>query len=142
MPHHAAGRGEGMGQMALGILYGCEEPDIPHDPEEEEFFYDLVEKFNTSIGLEYHSRNKLRVRTENEGNKSLVGVWVTGFPYGEDGTPDLGDDVFPLDKIEKVYSKNIADAKKLWTKFVKYMAKKHSVELPIATLWLTPCEVA
>ncbi len=130
-----------MGQMAVGILYGCEAPDIPRDEKDEEVFYDIVEEFNI-LHAKIIDYEKPRIRVEREGNKTLIGVWIAVGGSGEDGAPYFVENCIPVDQIETVYEKSINKAKKLWARFVKYLYKKHQIELHIATLWLTPCEVA
>ncbi len=130
-----------MGQMTVGLLYGCQASEIPHNPDDEEAFYGIVQNFNNHAKIDWTS-GKPRVRVESEGDRMLVGVWVAVGGSGEDGCPFFVDACVPVDQIEVVYGASIAKAKKLWTRFAKYLSAKHQIELPAAALWITPCEVA
>ena len=127
-----------MGQMAVGILYGCEAPKIAYGSDCE-IFYDIIEKFNQDAKIDWESP---KVRLEGDDNKILVGVWVAVGGSGEDGAPFFVEECFPVDQINIVYKNRIDEAKKLWVDFVKYMMSKHDIKLPTATLWITTCEVA
>lgn len=126
-----------MGQMALGILYGCESP-IKVDPED---LHGIVDAFNIYAKIDRYSDTP-RVRVEHESDKTLIGVWVAVGGSGEDGCPYFADISMPVDQIGAVYSTSAGRAKKLWDRFAKYVHENHNTELPVATLWITPCEVA
>lgn len=130
-----------MGQMAVGILYGCEAPRLSDEDEHEESWYVLVEAFNRHAKIDWLSE-KPRIRLETEGGKALVGVWVSVGGSGEDGCPFFAEKSLPVDQVASVYQKSVKKAQKLWWRFAKWFAKNRSVELPSATLWITPCEVA
>lgn len=131
-----------MGQRAVGILYGCELPELPNN-DDGEAPYDLISrwdkfaKINASLG-----RESPRIRFEREGEKDLIGVWVAVGGSGEDNTPYFLDECCRLDQVEKVFTKQIKACEKLWNKFAKYAAKHESLALDPPALWLTPCEVA
>jgi hypothetical protein len=129
-----------MGQMAVGILYGCEAPDLPDDDGESPF-YDIIDAFHKQFKIDWLG-DKLKIRLECEGDKELLGVWVAVGGSGEDAAAYFTDICIPLFQVGNVYMKEITKARKLWERFVKWLAKKHKIELPIATLWITPCEVA
>jgi hypothetical protein len=129
-----------MGQQAVGILYGCEDPNLAHDTDGE-YFDDLTEKFNAQSNITWTTPG-LRMRVENQGDRKLIGVWVAVGGSGEDGTAYFVERCIPVDQLNAVYSDSIKKAGKLWTRFAKWLFKEHQVELPAAQLWITPCEVA
>jgi len=124
--------------MATGVLYGCEAPGMTTE-NDEEGFYGIMDGFNAHAKLGW---DHPRVRIEIEGGKSLVGVWVAVGGSGEDGAPYFVEKCVRLDQFASVYVKSVNKAAKLWARFVKYVAKEHQIDLPAATLWITPCEVA
>jgi hypothetical protein len=131
-----------MGQMALGILYGCEAPDIPRGDQEDDDSgaYQLVRRFEQAKGISWASKGP-HVRVESEGGKELLGVWVAVGGSGEDGATYFVEKCMPLDQVAAMHAKAIARAKKLWDRFAVYVARKEGITLSAATLWLTPCEV-
>lgn len=130
-----------MGQVTLGLLYGCEAP--PVETTEEEFWYDLAEGFNKEVVGPYDWRKPTpRVRHETEGGKELIGVWVAVGGCGEDGVPYLTEKAMPLDQIAEAFRESVAQAENLWFQFMDHCHKKYGIFLPNPALWLTPCEVA
>lgn len=133
-----------MGQMANGILYGVEAPELPTPAGWEEGddspAYDLILRWENAQGISWGTPGP-KVRHEAEGGKELIGVWVACGGSGEDGAPYFMDEAMRLADVERVYAKAIARAAKLWKRFASW-AKKEGVTLPEPTLWLTPCEVA
>ncbi len=129
-----------MGQMANGILYGCEAPSLPDD-EDGEKFYDITQRWENANGISGRDHGA-KMRIEGEGDKRLVGVWVAVGGSGEDDAPYFVETCIPLDQVPIVYAEQIAKVKLLWDRFVIYAAQRENIQLPAATLWLTPCEVA
>jgi len=127
-----------MGQMTAGILYGVEAPK-PLDNLDGEALYDIVEGFNLYAKIDW---GKPRIRVEREGGKTLLGVWVAVGGGGDDGVPYFPDCCTRLKLIDDAFDRRASRAKKLWSRFARWLAKKHKIDLPVAELWLTPCEVA
>ncbi len=129
-----------MGQMAIGVLYGCKAPEFPDD-EDGEAKYAILDRWR-KYSKEGYDRDTPKVRVEIEGGTALYGVWVACGGSGEDGAPYFVDECFPLHQFAERFGKAIARATKLWNRFAKYVEKKEGIVLPQPTLWLTPCEVA
>lgn len=129
-----------MGQMTLGILYGCEAPKLP-ETDSDEPLHDLICRWGKANRIKWDSRSP-KVRNETEGGKDLLGVWVAVGASGEDGAADLDDACMPLSYVPVAFAKNIAKAAKLWARFAAWVLAKEGITLAEPVLWLTPCEVA
>lgn len=130
-----------MGQIANGILYGCEAPELSTDDNPERL-YDLICRWEKAKKIDRFARDVPRICYENEGDKDLLGVWVAVGGSGEDGAPYFLETAMLLFQVATHYQKSIAKAEKLWKRFANYVAKTEKIELPAPALWLTPCETA
>lgn len=130
-----------MGQHAIGLLYGCDSPELPDPEGDGEPHCNLIDRWEKAKKISYHTKG-LKIRHESEGGKDLLGVWVAVGGSGEDGAAYLLDECVRFHEVCDVYADDIAKATKLWERFAKWVKAKEGIELPQATLWLTPCEVA
>lgn len=130
-----------MGQQANGILYGCEAPDLPQTPDDDEPLYDLIQRWEKAKKITWETTGP-RIREESEGGKSLLGVWVAIGGSGEDDAPYFLEQCMRLNEVEIVYADSIRKASKLWERFAAHVQKKEMIILPNPQLWLTPCETA
>jgi hypothetical protein len=130
-----------MGQMTVGILYGCVAPPMENDADGEGL-YDLVDRWEKAKGIKPFDANKAKVRVETEGGKDLIGVWVAVGGSGEDGVPYFVEQAMELGDVSYRFATRIKTAEKLWHRFADWAAKAEGIKLPLPRLWLTPCEVA
>lgn len=130
-----------MGQMTVGIMYGCESPDLPVTEDSDEPLYDLIYRWEQAKRIAW-TRKGPRIRQNNEGSKTLLGVWIAVGGSGKDDAGYIGDACVPFDSVRDVFAKRINKAAKLWGRFAAWAAKKEGIELPAAQLWITPCETA
>lgn len=133
-----------MGQRAIGILYGCEAPELPDGDSSDEPDCDLIARWEKSQGGVPPSRGKgagLRIRIEREGGISLWGVWVAVGGSGEDGAPYFLEQAMRLDGgVVVAFWKQITAAKSLWDRFADWVGRNEGLKLRPPALWLTPCE--
>lgn len=130
-----------MGQIANGILYGCKAPEFPGDEDGEEL-HNIVDRWEKANGFSWRDRGaRVRVEGDEEGT-TVIGVWVAVGGSGEDDAPYFVERCLPLDQVASAYAPRMAEAEALWNRFADHVAATESIQLPAATLWLTPCEVA
>ena len=130
-----------MGQQAIGIFYGVDATGIGLRDEDGEI--EAKHKWERSIGHSWMNRDTLRIRSEWDGGKDLLGCWVSVGGSGEDGTPYFTERCFRAADLETEYAPQIEAAKALWGRFSAFMREHYpSVALGEPCLWITPCEVA
>jgi hypothetical protein len=130
-----------MGQQAVGILYGCEAPELPEVSSGEHPAYEVLMRWEKAERVDWLAE-KPRIRFEHEGGKSLLGVWIAVGGSGEDGAPYFLEQCLTLDQVPAAFTKQIDKAAKLWGRFAEFVARTEGVTLPEPKLWLTPCETA
>lgn len=135
-----------MGQMTVGILYGCECPELPDEAAGEERIdrteaaYCLIGRWEKTKRIEQHRGPRIRIETE--GGPILLGVWVAVGGSGEDGAPYFLNEAVLLSCVVDHYRRRIKQAERLWGRFAGWCEKREGVKMPLPKLWLTPCEVA
>jgi hypothetical protein len=125
-----------MGQMAIGIIYGCEVPAGLGAPGEIDFIYTLVETFNKANGLGWTGRH---LDTFPDGDLYMAGVLVAIGGSGKDGVKSLWEE-WRVSEIAT--SEDAAAARALWERFAAWCRAEHGVEWPTAELWIIPTETA
>lgn len=126
-----------MGQRVVGLLYGCEAPELGGQIDNESDYH-LLARWEKVAKPKPH---KPRLRIEREGGKTLWGIWIALSNGSEDGAEGF-DEAMPLTMVQWEFPARIKKAEKLWDRFARHVAKKEKIVLPAAVLWLTPCEVA
>ena len=126
-----------MGQMVIGVLYGCEAPKGVRMFDDDADDGGLLERWGTESGERYPRR--FRVDWVHEADKELIGYWVLCEHGDEKGVTSLNGRAIALDSIND--SEAHARARFAWERFAKW-AQQRGVQLPAARLWLAPTEVA
>ena len=128
-----------MGQMTVGILYGCEAPMMP-DVDDEPGAYDLICRWEVAKKIGWTTKGP-KIHLEREGGVDLIGVWIAVGASGEDDAPSLKT-AFLIHHAGDQYHKRYTQAEKLWNRFAAWTEKTDGLKLPLPKLWLTPAEVA
>src|SRR5678815_171297 len=114
LPNHptraSVARTEGettMGQMALGILYGIEAPELEGSDDYDEPLGDLIYRFHAAMGLPMYPAT---VDQEYDGDRALLGVWIAIGGSGEPGIPYFVPEAVPLATLPTLYADRLAYA--------------------------------
>jgi len=129
-----------MGQMTVGLLYGCELPKFPKSMGDEPVS-DLIWRWEKASKIKPTS-NGPRIRHEWEGGRDLIGVWVAIGGSGKDDAPCFLENAVLLSDLFGLFSNRVSQAQKLWDRFAAYVAEHERISFPLPRLWLTPAEVA
>lgn len=158
-----------MGQLTVGILYGCKIPDdvllLTEDAEVDgdEGLLDRWAEVNRAeieaadkavegacalypgvMPYEFESGcDRFVPDMEYDGGEPLMGFWIAAGASGKNGIPRLRALVVDAKKLstEEPYAKAYRKAVERWDRFAAW-AKSRGVKLPKARLWVTQTEVA
>lgn len=158
-----------MGQMTVGILYGCKPPkglvlrdDFAETPEDAGLLYRCDMAFNDQIAArqaeidaacmatpgtmpyEFEGASAVFVPDwETDAEEELIGFWVAAGASGKNGLPTLG--LIPVNAkrlcAREPYATAYRNAVERWDRFAAWAATQ-GVKLPRAKLWVTQTEVA
>lgn len=152
-----------MGQMTVGILYGCKPPKgvLLHDEEAyESGLFDrwykasaaAIEAAQAKINAECQANPGMGYRLayeefepahELDGDVELLGFWIAAGASGKSGLPRLETPTPNAKRLcaREPYATAYRNAVERWGRFAAWAATQ-GVKLPRAKLWVTQTEVA